>query len=185
MEIFSIFGSIGVKTEGAVKSLDTLNSKVGSAMGVLGKIGGVAKAGMAVAATSVGAAATAFSGLAVKALSAGADLEQTLGGVETMFKENADIVIKNAEKAYKTAGVGAVDYMEQVTSFSASLLQSLGGDTEEAAKIADLAITDMSDNANKFGSDIGSIQTAYQGFAKGQYGLLDNLKLGKQRYCSV
>lgn len=108
----------------------------------------------------------------------GAQLQQALGGVETLFKENADAVIKNAEQAYKTAGLSANEYMENVTSFSASLLQGLGGDTAKAAKVADMAMQDMSDNANKFGSDAKSIQNAYQSFAKGQYTLLDNLKLG-------
>lgn len=112
------------------------------------------------------------------AFSEGAALQQSLGGVETLFKENADTVIKNAQNAYKTAGLSANEYMESVTSFSASLLQSLGGDTEKAASVADMALTDMSDNANKFGTDMGSIQTAYQGFAKQNYTMLDNLKLG-------
>ena len=108
----------------------------------------------------------------------GAQLQQALGGVETLFKENAADVIKNAEMAYKTAGLSANEYMENVTSFSASLLQGLGGDTAEAAQIADMAMQDMSDNANKFGSDAKSIQNAYQGFAKQNYTMLDNLKLG-------
>lgn len=112
------------------------------------------------------------------AFSEGAALQQSLGGVETLFKDNADTVIKNAQNAYKTAGLSANEYMESVTSFSASLLQSLGGDTEKAASVADMALTDMSDNANKFGTDMSSIQTAYQGFAKQNYTMLDNLKLG-------
>lgn len=107
-----------------------------------------------------------------------ADLEQAVGGVETLFKESSDAVIKNSESAYKRAGVSGVDYMENVTSFSATLLQGLGGDTEKAAAAADTAMVDMSDNANKFGTDIGSIQNAYQGFAKGNFTMLDNLKLG-------
>ena len=108
-------------------------------------------------------------------LAEGAALQQSIGGVETLFKENADTVIKNANNAYKTAGLSANDYMETVTSFSASLLQSLGGDTGKAAKSADSALRDMSDNANKFGTDMGSIQQAYQGFAKQNYTMLDNL----------
>lgn len=109
------------------------------------------------------------------AVSEGAALEQSLGGVETLFKEHADIVKKNADLAYKTAGVSANAYMENVTSFSASLLNSLQGDTAKAASVADMAMIDMSDNANKFGTDIGSIQNAYQGFAKQNYTMLDNL----------
>lgn len=118
-------------------------------------------------------------GAAVKeALSAGADLQQSLGGIETLFKGSADTVIENAKKAYETAGMSANEYMETVTSFSASLLQGLGGDTEKAAQIADMALVDMSDNANKMGTDMESIQNAYQGFAKQNYTMLDNLKLG-------
>lgn len=113
-----------------------------------------------------------------KSITEGAALEQSLGGVETLFKENASKVIANAEQAYRTAGMSANSYMEQVTSFSASLLQSLGGDTAKAADVADMALTDMSDNANKFGTDMERITDAYQGFAKQNYTMLDNLKLG-------
>lgn len=98
-----------------------------------------------------------------------ADLEQAIGGVETLFKSSADTVIRNSETAYTRAGVSGVDYMEQVTSFSATLLQGLGGDTVKAAEYADKAIVDMSDNANKMGTSIGEIQRAYQGFAKGNF----------------
>ena len=104
--------------------------------------------------------------------------EQLVGGVETLFGSSADTVIKNAENAYKTAGLSANAYMKTVTSFSASLLKSMGNDTEAASKKADQALTDMSDNANKMGSDMQSIQNAYQGFSKQNYTMLDNLKLG-------
>lgn len=119
----------------------------------------------------------------IKSLISGAiegygEYEQLVGGVETLFGNSADTVIKNAENAYKTAGLSANSYMETVTSFSASLLQSMGNDTEAAAKKADQALTDMSDNANKMGTDMSSIQNAYQGFAKQNYTMLDNLKLG-------
>lgn len=107
-----------------------------------------------------------------------ADLEQAVGGIETLFKGSAGAVIKNSESAYKRAGVSGVKYMEQVTSFSATLLQGLGGDTKKAGEYADKAIVDMSDNANKFGTNIGDLQNAYQGFAKDNYTMLDNLKLG-------
>ena len=126
-------------------------------------------------ASTVGAALGALVTAGVKSY---ADLEQSIGGVETLFGDNADKVIKNAEKAYKTAGISANEYMQTVTSFSASLLQSLGGDTEKAADVADMALRDMADNANKFGTDMSSIQNAYQGFAKQNYTMLDNLKLG-------
>lgn len=107
-----------------------------------------------------------------------ANLEQSIGGVETLFKKSAKAVQKNANTAFRRAGVSANEYMEQVTSFSASLISSLGGDTAKAVGIADTAMVDMSDNANKFGTNIGLIQNAYQGFAKGNYTMLDNLKLG-------
>lgn len=107
-----------------------------------------------------------------------ANMEQQVGGVETLFKDSANTVIDNANRAYKTAGMSANNYMETVTSFSASLLQSLGGDTAKAASYADRAIVDMSDNANKMGTNMRDIQNAYQGFAKQNYTMLDNLKLG-------
>lgn len=107
-----------------------------------------------------------------------ADYEQLVGGVDTLFKDSSEKVQEYAANAYKTAGLSANEYMETVTSFSASLLQSLGNDTEAAAVKADLALTDMSDNANKMGTDMSSIQNAYQGFAKQNYTMLDNLKLG-------
>lgn len=107
-----------------------------------------------------------------------ADYEQLVGGVETLFGDSATAVMKNADQAFRTAGLSANDYMETVTSFSASLLQSLGGDTEAAASLADQALVDMADNANKMGSSMESIQNAYAGFAKQNYTMLDNLKLG-------
>lgn len=112
------------------------------------------------------------------AISEGAALEQSLGGIETLFKESADKVKANAAEAYRTAGMSANDYMELTTSFSASLLSSLSNDTSKAADVADMAMTDMSDNANKMGTDMESIKNAYQGFAKQNYTMLDNLKLG-------
>jgi len=113
-----------------------------------------------------------------QAVSSFADYEQLIGGVETLFKESAGEVQEYANNAYKSAGLSANEYMETVTSFSASLLQSLDGDTAKSAKVADMAITDMADNANKMGTSMGSIQSAYQGFAKQNYTMLDNLKLG-------
>ncbi len=121
---------------------------------------------------------TAMASVVAMGVKSYAQLEQSIGGVETLFGENAQKVIDNANKAYQTAGVSANEYMQGVTSFSASLLQSLSGDTSKAADIADMAFRDMSDNANKFGTDMSSIQDAYQGFAKQNYTMLDNLKLG-------
>ena len=111
-------------------------------------------------------------------VNAGGALEQSLGGIETLFKDSAGIVKQNAAQAYKTAGLSANDYMEQTTSFAASLLSSLGNNTKAAAIVADMAMTDMADNANKMGTDMAAIQNAYQGFAKQNYTMLDNLKLG-------
>lgn len=123
--------------------------------------------------------ATAGIGAVLKAaLSEGADLQQSLGGIETLFKDSSNKVISNAKNAYKTAGMSANEYMETVTSFSASLLQGLSGDTNKAADVADMALTDMSDNANKMGTSMELIQNAYQGFSKQNYTMLDNLKLG-------
>lgn len=150
-------------------------SKLGEGLKKVGEIAkDVAKKMMEVT-TAIGGALAGLVGAGVKSY---ADLEQNLGGVETLFGDSANKVIENAKQAYKTAGVSANEYMAGVTSFSASLLQSLGGDTEKAADIADMAFRDMSDNANKFGTDMGSIQNAYQGFAKQNYTMLDNLKLG-------
>lgn len=137
-------------------------------------IGGVGK----VAVGAVAAGATAMGGIVSAAVNSFGEYEQLVGGVETLFGESADEVIKNADRAFQTAGMSANDYMQTVTSFSASLLQSVGGDTAEAAKIADMALIDMSDNANKMGTSMESIQNAYQGFAKQNYTMLDNLKLG-------
>ena len=146
-----------------------------SALSKLGSVTSAALKGVAVAAT---AATTAIVAVGKQAIEAYASYEQLVGGIETLFKGSADIVQKYAADAYKTAGLSANDYMETVTSFSASLLQSVGGDTAEAARIADMAITDMADNANKMGTSMESIQYAYQGFAKQNYTMLDNLKLG-------
>ena len=163
-----------------------------SADGVKGKIqealGGEAESAGKSAGASVGsnligtlkkALVVAGIGTAIKeSIEAGAELQQSIGGIETLFKENADTVKQYAADAYKTAGLSANDYMQSVTGFSASLLQGLGGDTAKAAEVANMALVHMSDNANKMGSDMGSIQNAYQGFAKQNYTMLDNLKLG-------
>ncbi len=159
-----------------------------SAKGISGSIsaalGGEATAAGKAAGTSIvgalkGVIAAAGLGKVLKdTLLEGANLQQSIGGVETLFKNNADTVKKYAEDAYKTAGLSANQYMEAVTSFSASLLQGLGGDTAAAAESANMAITDMSDNWNKFGTDSQSVMNAYQGFAKQNYTMLDNLKLG-------
>ena len=139
----------------------------------------LAKIGVKGLATGAAAGTAAVAGLVTASVNAYADYEQLIGGVQTLFgDETAKIVEQNANNAFKTAGLSANEYMETVTSFSASLLQSVGGDTAKAASYADMAISDMADNANKMGTDMESIQNAYQGFAKQNYTMLDNLKLG-------
>lgn len=128
--------------------------------------------------SKVGELARKIGELTTTAVSNYADYEQLVGGVETLFGDSADTLVKYADSAYKTVQLSANDYMETATSFAASLIQGLGGDTEAAVELTDLAITDMADNANKMGTDIESIQNAYQGFAKQNYTMLDNLKLG-------
>ena len=162
---------LGDETQEAGKKSETAGKMIEG-------LGKAAKTAAAVAAAAFAAVAAASVKLGKAVVSQYADYEQLVGGVETLYKSSSKKVQEYANNAYKTAGMSANQYMETVTSFSASLISSLGGDTEKAAKYADMAITDMSDNANKMGSDIQSIQNAYQGFAKGQYTLLDNLKLG-------
>jgi phage-related protein len=158
--------------------------KFGSSLGgkVVSGFGSTIKKGFALAAkagiATISAASAGIGAIVKSSASAYADYEQNIGGIETLFKDNADTIVKYASEAYKTAGISANDYMQNVTSFSASLLQGLGGDTAQAAEIANEAMVDMSDNANKMGTDISSIQNAYQGFAKQNYTMLDNLKLG-------
>ena len=175
MNLFELFVKIGADTTEANKGIDEVGQKT-SGLGEKLK-SGLATAGK-VAVAGVAAGATAIGALGTKAVAAYADYEQLVGGVETLFKDSQDQVMDYANNAYKTAGLSANEYMETVTSFSASLLQSLDGDTSAAADKANLAITDMSDNANKMGTDMTSIQNAYQGFAKANYTMLDNLKLG-------
>ena len=151
------------------------DSKVNSAISGLGN-GLKTAAGVGIAA--MGALSAAITGVVTAGVNSYASLEQNIGGIETLFKDSADTVIANAKKAYETAGMSANQYMETITSFSARLLQGLGGDTEKAAKIADVAVQDMADNANKMGTDINSIVQTYQSLARGNYEMLDNLKLG-------
>ena len=167
MNLFELFVKIGVDDQ-ASKKLSTLSSKLGSGLKTAAKIGTAA----------VGAAAAGIVALTKSAVENYAEYEQLVGGVETLFKQSADVVQQYAANAYKTAGMSANEYMDTVTSFSASLLQSLDNDTAAAAEKANLAITDMSDNANKMGTSMESIQNAYQGFAKQNFTMLDNLKLG-------
>ena len=196
MELFKLFGTIAINNADANRSIDETadsakdagsefdnlankgqqaESKLSKFMSGMGKVAAVS--GKAIAA-GLAVAGTAITAVGKAAISSYADYEQLVGGVETLFDESSATVIANAQNAYKTAGMSANEYMETVTSFSASLLQSLGGDTKAAADKADMAITDMSDNANKMGTSIEMIQNAYNGFAKQNYTMLDNLKLG-------
>ncbi|HJA90492.1 MAG TPA: PblA [Candidatus Jeotgalibaca merdavium] len=161
-----------------IPSAKGIGGKIQAALGPESESAGKS-AGLNIAGAIKGAIAAAGIGAALKSvISEGAALEQSLGGIETLFKGNADTVKQYAKEAYRTVGLSANDYMENVTSFSASLLQSMGGDTEAAAEIANMAMVDMGDNANKMGTNMQDIQNAYQGFAKQNYTMLDNLKLG-------
>ena len=174
MNLFELFVKIGVDDQASGK-ISKLSSKLGNGLKTAAKIGTAA----------VGAAAAGITALTKAAVDNYAEYEQLVGGVETLFKDSADKVQEYASNAYKTAGMSANEYMSTVTSFSSSLLQSLGGDTDKAAEYANQALTDMSDNANKMGTDLSLIQNAYQGFAKSNYTKLDNLKLGRLHYCRV
>lgn len=167
MNLFELFVKIGVDDQASGK-LSKLSSSLGKGIATAAKIGTAA----------VGAAAAGITALTTAAVNNYAEYEQLVGGVETLFKDSADKLMGYAETAYRNQGVSANTYMSLATSFSASLLQSLEGDTKAAVEATNLAITDMSDNANKMGTDLSMIQNAYQGFAKANYTMLDNLKLG-------
>lgn len=173
--MFDLYAKITLDTSGYENGLDNASGK---ASGFADKL----KSGLATAAkvgaAALTAAATGMAALTKASIAQYAEYEQLVGGVDTLFKTASDKVQEYAANAYKTAGMSANEYMDTVTSFSASLLQSLGGDTEKAAQKADQAITDMADNANKMGTGMEMIQNAYQGFAKQNYTMLDNLKLG-------
>lgn len=173
-----MFGKISADNKQANDAIDETTGKAKTSSGIFSKLGNGLKVIGAGAAVAVGVAGTAAVTLSKQVISAYADYEQLVGGVDTLFGEASKKVQQYADEAFRTAGMSANEYMETVTGFSASLLQSLGGDTEKAADVANQAVTDMSDNANKMGSDITSIQNAYQGFAKQNYTMLDNLKLG-------
>lgn len=175
MNLLDLFVKISVDDGDVDKGFSETSSKAETLAGKLkGGLATAAKVGGA-AIVAAGAAAVAITKQAVENYG---EYEQLVGGVETLFKSSADTVMQYASNAYQTAGMSANEYMTTVTAFSASLLQSMGGDTDAAAEKANLAITDMSDNANKMGTDMQSIQNAYQGFAKQNYTMLDNLKLG-------
>ena len=155
--------------QGAIKFGDLLKANV---------LGDFITSGLKAMGSTIKQVGTTLLSVGKDALDSYADYEQLVGGVETLFKDSSGVVENYANNAYKTAGLSANDYMETVTSFSASLLQSLNGDTAKVAEVSNMAVTDMADNANKMGTDMTSIQNAYQGFAKQNYTMLDNLKLG-------
>ena len=158
MNLMDLFVKISVDDQ-ASSQVETIGSKLKGGLVTAAKVG----------AAAVAAAGTAIIAIGKQAIEQYAEYEQLVGGVETLFKQSADAVQQYAANAYKTAGMSANEYMNTVTSFSASLLQSLDGDTSAAAEKANLAITDMSDNANKMGTSMEMIQNAYQGFAKQNY----------------
>ena len=173
------------KTEHALKGMSDELQKASSSKhdfsglkNDLSKVGEVASKVAAAVSGAVLAASAAIGKVVADGVKSYAEYEQNIGGVETLFKDSADEVILNAKNAFKTAGVSANEYMAGVTSFSASLIKSVKGDTQAAADLADMAFRDMSDNANKFGSSMESISNAYMGFSKQNYTMLDNLKLG-------
>lgn len=189
MNVFDLCAKISLDSSEYEKGLKDAKSSAGGLTGLFGKVGSVAStvgkgiftvaenvAKVSVAATTAGA--TAISALTGLAINSYADYEQLVGGVETLYKDSADKVQQYAADAYKTAGLSANEYMNTATTFAAALVSSLGGDTEQAAELANTAISDMSDNANKMGTDMESIQNAYNGFSKQNYTMLDNLKLG-------
>ena len=169
---------MGKEIKDSGEQADEAKGKFSGFTSVLSGMGTALKAAAAATAAAVAGAATAIGALTTKAIEGYAAQEQLVGGVETLFKTSSDTVVGYANDAYKTAGMSANEYMETVTSFSASLLASMNNDTAAAAEKANVAITDMSDNANKMGTDISLIQNAYNGFAKQNYTMLDNLKLG-------
>ena len=158
MNLFELFVKIGVDDQASDK-ISGLSSKLKNGLATAAKVGTAA----------IGAASAGIAALTKSSIEGYAEYEQLVGGVETLFKQSSDVVQQYAANAYKTSGLSANEYMETVTSFSASLLQSLDGDTKAAASAADMAITDMADNANKMGTSMEMIHNAYQGFAKQNY----------------
>lgn len=168
--------ALGTGLKGILTKLTQIAAKAGgAAFNGLKKMAGVSFKVLSVGLAGV---ATAIGAIVTKSVSAYADYEQLVGGVDTLFKGSSGTIQQYANDAYKTAGLSANAYMETVTGFSASLIQSLGGDTEKAASYANMAVTDMADNANKMGTSMESITDTYQSLARGNYAMLDNLKLG-------
>ena len=176
--VLDLVAKISLDTTEYDKGLDNSKKKAGLFGDTIGKVGGAIKTVAKVGAVAIGAGATAVGFLTKQAVNGYAEYEQLAGGVKKLFGSAADDVMKFANDAYKTSGMSANQYMEQATGFAAALINSLGGNTKEAAKLADVAMRAMSDNVNTFGTDMASVQYAFQGFAKQNYTMLDNLKLG-------
>ena len=187
MDVFELFASLKLKKEEFDDGLDEAKDGAQEASSSIGSsLGSMVKGVTGAVTAAVAAAGAAIAGVAKEALSSYAEYEQLAGGVKKLFGDASDTVIENARNAWKTAGMSANEYMETTTSFTAALVQSLGGDTAKAADIADVAMRAMSDNVNTFGTDIESIKVSYAGFAKQNYTMLDNLKLGRTvPHCSV
>lgn len=189
MDVYNLYAKLCLDSSEYEKSLKDAKSSAGGLSGLFSKVGSVtstvgkgiftvAENVVKVSAAATTAGAAAVSALTTLAVNSYADYEQLVGGVETLYKDSAAKVQQYAADAYKTSGMTANEYMTTATSYAASLVSSLGGDTERAAELSNMAVSDMADNWNKFGSSADSVQAAYNGFAKGQFQLLDNLKLG-------
>ena len=179
MNLFNLSAKLTLDTQDYEKNINkTVDDaeKKGNSIG--DKLKSVASTTAKVFTGMVAGASAAIGFLVKNSIEEYAQYEQLVGGVETLFKNSSDKVMEYANNAYQSAGMSANEYMDTITGFAASLLQGLGGDTEKAAQIGNMAVEDMSDNANKMGTAIERIQDAYQGFAKANYTMLDNLKLG-------
>lgn len=172
MDVFDLVAKIRVDSTDYESGINKAKGGMSSlASGLKNGLATVAKVGAA----AVSAAVAGVTALTKMGIEGYAQYEQLVGGVETLFKDSQGTVMKYAENAYKTAGMSANEYMATVTGFSAAMIQSLGGDTAKAAELSNMALTDMSDNANKMGSDLEALKTAYAGFSKQNYTMLDNL----------
>lgn len=161
MNLMELFIPVTLKDKGVKEGIDKLKGGIGT----FGKVG----------AAAFGAAATGLLAIGKASVSAYGEFEQLKGGIETLFKDSAGLMQEYADQAYKTAGMSANYYMENVTSFAAAMLQSVGGDTEAAAHLSDMAMRDISDNANKMGTNMESLVQTYQSLSRGNFAMLDNL----------
>lgn len=189
MNLFELFVKIGVDDQATNKIKDVEKTAEKASKGGLSnfvnKLGSGLKTATKIGTTALGVAATGITALTTMATKNYAEYEQLVGGVDTLFKDASEKVKGYANDAYKTTGMSANYYMENVTAFSASLISSLDGDTQAAAEYANRAMVSMSDNANKMGTNIDSIVQTYQSLSRGNFAMLDNLKLGRLHYCRV